>query len=360
MLFGGLAAIVLALCAGGCPFVPPDDGSANTDTAGNDTFNNATKIVLDLNDQAEFTATISSMKDTDVFDLGVLAPGDRLYVDVQTTAGNLDPLAAVFDAREYLLAFNDDRVPDASDLNPLIDVIVHGPEGTYFLGVAPFPESGSTGEYRVVVRVTRDLGILEPEPQIVYLNWAGGQNVLIENVGIFDIAPFDAADLGPYAGRTEELKDLVQNLIADRYEGYNLVLLNSDDHAAPTEPHTTVYFGGDNRNAFAIAQQIDPLNAEQDDNAIIFTDGFRGAFSVVPSLAQMATAISNTTAHEIGHLLGLVHTKDCTSLMDSSCGNDAILFQQVFKLAPIDDGVFPIGLQNSPELIEWAIGLARM
>lgn len=350
------ASLLLALGLGGCPFVPTDGG---TDVTGNDTFETATVIALGSNDEADFTARIDDTKDADIFDLGVLSPGDRLYIDVQTTDGDLDPLAAVFDEREYLLAFSDDRVPDASNLNPLIDVIVHGPAGHYFLGVAPFRGSGSTGKYRVIVRVTRNVGILTPEPQIVFLDWEGGRNIRIENVGVYNVDPFDAGDVGPYSGRTEELKDAVQDVIEDRYDGYNLVVLNSDDHAVPTNPHSTVYFGGSNSSAFAIAEKLDSFNADQTDNAIVFTEGFQSAFSVIPSFAQMATALGNTAAHEIGHLLGLVHTKDCTSLMDTSCSNDALLREQIFKLAPLDGSVFPIGLQNAVELVEWVLGLVE-
>jgi hypothetical protein len=355
-----LAGLLVLLCPGGCPFAQLPSGGGLLNESGNNTFETATDITLGSDDEVEFTASIHSSKDADLYDLGELAPGDRLFIDVRTTSGNLDPLAAVFDEREYLLAFNDDRTPDASNLNPLIDVIIPGSAGHYYLGVAPYYGSGTTGEYSVLIRVTRGVGILDPEPQTVYLNWAGGRNIRIENVGTYNIDPFDAADLGPYEGRTEEMKDAIQNVVADRFEGFNLILLNSDDHAVPADPHSTVYFGGEERSAFAIAEQIDTFNADQTDNAIVFTDSFRDAFSTTPTLQQMATAIGNTTAHEIGHLLGLVHTADCTDLMDTTCGNDSLLREQVFKLAPLDVSIFPTGMQDALDLIGWAIGLAGL
>jgi hypothetical protein len=351
--------LLLVLCPGGCPLGTQVSGGATSlDETGNDTFATATTITFDSQGRAQITGTIESMKDADIYDLGVLAPGDRLSIDVQTTSGDLDPMAAVFDQREYLLAFNDDRTPDTSNLNPLIDVIVHGDEGRFYLGVVPYVGSGSTGDYSADVQITRAVGILDPEPQIVYLNWAGGESIRIENVGVFNVDPFDAADLGPYAGQTAQLKDSIQDLIADAYQGFDLVLLNSDDHTQPADPHSTVYFGGHERSAFAVAEQIDTFNADQTDNAIVFTDSFRNAFSITPSLEQMAVAVGNTTAHEIGHLLGLVHTKDCVGLMDTTCSNDSLLREQAFKLSPLDQSTFPVGMQNALELIEWAIGLA--
>ncbi len=349
-------ALFWALSLGGCPFVPVGGEGGSSETGSNDTLATASAVDFDASGKAEFTAKLATSGDVDVYQLGALEPGDRLIVDVRAVTAGLDPVAAVFDEREYLYAFNDDREPDASDLNPRIDVLIRGEGHSYFLGIAPFPDDGTTGQYRVSVEITHGNTLLDPEPQIVYLNWAGGSGIRVENVGIFDLDPFDAADLGPFAGRTEEMKDAIEAVIADRFEGYALTLRNSDDDAVPTEPFSTVYFGGNNPRAFAISEQIDTFDADHSDDAIIFTDGFRGAFSRVPSLEQMATAIGNTAAHEIGHLLGLVHTRDCTGLMDTTCSNDALLARQVFKLSPLDDSVFPFGLQDAPELIEWAIG----
>ena len=351
----GLApALLLVLCLGGCPFLP----AGTTIDDGDDSFKSAAVITYET-DQADFTGEISGAKDVDMYDLGVLAPGDRLKIDVKATSGGLDPMAAVFDSREYMLAFSDDREVDGSNLNPLIDVIVHGSPGNFYLGVVPYYNSDATGGYRVSVTVTRQVGILDPEPQIVFLNWAGGANVRVENVGTFDIDSFNAADVGPFEGRTDDLKDAVETVIADRYDGFNLILTNSDDDPTPTDPHSTVHFGGKASSAFAIAEQVDTFNADQTDDAIVFTDSFRNAFSSTPTLTQMAVAIGNTAAHEIGHLLGLVHTKDCSCLMDTTCGNDSLLREQIFKTSELDDTVFPFGMQNAVELIEWAIGLSE-
>jgi hypothetical protein len=354
--------ILLTLCVGGCPFLPSDtiDGEVPLlDEDGNSSFKTATSLPLQ-DDLAQFRGTIGSPVDVDIYNLGTLAPGDRLLVDVQRTSGNLDAMAVVFDYREYLHAFNDDRTPDASNLNPLIDIVIRGPEGTYYLGVVPLEGSGSVGEYKVSIEITRGVGVPEPTAQVVFLDWDGGQNVRVENVGTFNLDPFDAGDLGPYGGQTELMKDRIQQIVADRYEDFNLVLLNSDDDAVPTVPHTTVYFGGESFEAFGVSEQIDTFNADPTDDAIIFTGAYNDAFFRVPSFEQMATAVGNTVAHEIGHLLGLVHTTDCDSLMDSTCGNNSILSAQSFKLAELDDTIFPVGWQDARELLEWVLGLVGL
>jgi hypothetical protein len=74
----------------------------------------------------------------------------------------------------------------------------------------------------------------------------------------------------------------------------------------------------------------------------------------------MAQAVGNTVAHELGHLLGLVHTADCEDLMDTSCGNDSILVPQHFGTALLDRSVFPLGLQNEAELLDWILGFVGL
>ncbi len=352
-----LASLLLVLT--GCPIPASPDGEGLTgkglDSANNASLSTAQTVPLDANDAAEFEAEISTPDDLDLFGLGRLEVGDRLTIDVRRTGGDLDPVAALFDEREYAHAVNDDRNPDGSDTDPLLDITILGRSGTYFLGVAAFHGSGTTGRYRVRIKVRRGGGNAAPRPQVVFLDWRGGGGITVENVATFNLAPFDAADVG-FPGRTAELKDRIVQIVRDRYDGYNLDLRTSDSDPVPGEPHSTIYFGGFSRQAFAISEKIDAHNADPSDDAIIFTQSFDDAFGGRVTFSQMATALGNTVAHEIGHLLGLVHTADCDSLMDTSCGNRALLVKQTFKLAPIDNSVFPIGQQNAPELLSWILG----
>ena len=352
---------VLTTCLFGCPPTPVAGNGASDlpflDVDGNFTFDNATALPLDATDQLTFSGEITGEGDIDIYELGALKSGDRLLVDVQRLSGDLDAVAAVFDDRELLHIFNDDREPDASNLNPLINEIIRGPAGDYFLGISALAGSLTTGGYSVTVRITRNVGLPAATGQIVFLNWRGGENRVIENVGEFDLTPFDAGDLGVSANATELIKNRVQQIVKDAFRGLNLTLLNSDDNAEPSVAHSTIYFGGNSRRAFAISEQIDTFNQDQTDDSIIFTRAYSMAFSRTPSVEEISQALGNTVAHEIGHLMGLVHTSDCDSLMDSSCGNDRLLEPQDFTQAPLDQSIFPIGRQDALELLAWTLGV---
>ena len=351
---------LLLFCCG-CPFSP----QSTTDGDGNSTVPDTTAASLDTatalslssaDDERQFTGSITGSTDIDVYNLGVLSPGDRLFVDVQRTSLNLDPVAAIFDSRTYLLAFNDDRMPDGSDLNPQLDIVIPGRQDTYYLAIAAYPEDNTTGNYRAVVRVQRQVGVQTPKGQIVYLEWRGGTGIIVKNVGLFDLPPFSATDVGLPVDQTAALKKRVKEVVADRYAGLNLTLVSSDDQTPPAGAHSTIYFGGTDYEAFAISEQVDTFNADQTDDSIVFTGSYVNVFSTQPTFEQMAQALGNTVAHELAHLLGLVHTHDCNDLMDTTCFNDRLLSAQYFSTAALDSSVFPFGYQDSPEILGWVLG----
>lgn len=352
---------LLLFCCG-CPFGPqnsdvPGDGDGGpVDTGDNGSLNSATALNLRAaNDQLVFRGSIDGSADIDVFDLGTLATGDRLFVDVQRTGGNLDPTAAIFDSREHLIIFNDDREPDGSNLNPRIDIVIPGDTGKYFLAIIAYPGRVSTGEYEVSVRVQRGAGSSAPQQQTLFLDWRGGE-VTIPNVGAYTLSPFSAADVGLSANETAAFKDRVQQLVQSSYDDYDLQVLNSDDDAKPAGAHSTMYFGGSDADAFAISEQIDGLNADPSDDAIIFTSSYKTAFSGA-SFEELAQAVANTVAHEMGHLLGLIHTRDCNGLMDTTCYNERLFAPQAFKTSRVDESVFPFGWQDAQEILTWVLGL---
>ncbi len=354
------ALLPLLLCAG-CPFPPGNTnktgGPPALDIDGNNTLATATPLNLDATGELVFRGSIDGPDDIDIYQLGTLSPGDAVFVDVQRLSGDLDPVAAIFDSREYLVAFNDDRAPDSSNLNPQIDIILPGSEGPYYLGIIGYR---TTGQYQATVRIRRDVGLPAPQGQVVFLDWDGGRNIVIPNVGTYDLPPFSAVDVGLPASMTAALKQRVQQIVEERYQRFDLIVLNSDDDPEPTTPHSTVYFGGSNAQAFAISEQIDLLNAHPSDKAIVYTRSYRDAFLRTPTFEEMAQALGNTVAHEVGHLLGLVHTADCDDLMDTTCANERLLRPQEFSTAPLDSSVWPFGYQAAVEILTWVLGLVGL
>ncbi|MCK4341918.1 MAG: hypothetical protein KAY37_09375 [Phycisphaerae bacterium] len=354
-----VTALPLLLFCCGCPFAAQEvDGTdGGTTDAANSSLATATALALSpSDDELVFTGSITGSADIDVYELGTLAPGDRLFVDVQRTSQNLDPVAAILDSREYLVAYNDDRAPDGSDLNPQLDIVIRGEQDTYYLAIVAYAGNFTTGEYEATVRVQRTVGVPATRAQVVFLDWNGGDEILVRNVGLFNLRPFSAADVGLPAEQTEAFKDRVQELVEERYAEFNMLVLNSDDQAEPSGSHSTVYFGGQSYAAFAISEQIDTFNEDPNDDAIIFIEGYRDVFNTEPTFEQLAQAVANTAAHEVGHLLGLVHTHDCDGLMDTTCYNERLLQPQEFKTSPLDESVFPFGFQDAEEILGWILG----
>jgi hypothetical protein len=174
------------------------------------------------------------------------------------------------------------------------------------------------------------------------------------------IQPFDAADIDQaYAGKTAELRSLIAATVLENYEGLALDVVVVPDETVPVgEDCSTVYFGGQSSSSFGMAEQIDPYNQDRCDDAVVYGSAFSSStFGRQLSLSELATAMGNVAAHEVGHLLGLNHVANVNDLMDTTGSASTILLDQEFVESPLDDSIFPIGTQDAFLWLAETLGL---
>jgi len=307
-----------------------------------------------------FEGRIDRPHDVDVFDLGPLSAGDRLEIDYEHRDMSLRPMLALFDVDDDI--FDRAIYPFASggtDVLAMIDRVVRRDYASYRLAVATRADAIETGSYRLVVRRERDGVVPAPLGQVVRLSFDGGtleEPILGETV----IAPFRAAAIDEfYAGRDVALKAAIVAVVEARFAGLNVVIVTSDDDgAAEATAVSTVLLGSSRHGAFGAAEGVDAFNEDFCDNSVVFTESFQPAvFGSTPTLEDLALAIGQVTAHEIGHLLGLRHVWDAAAIMDEASPSTALLVHQSFKRSPLAAPVFPLGFQNAPALLLDTVGI---
>ena len=198
------------------------------------------------------------------------------------------------------------------------------------------------------------MGIEPIRGQTIVLRWAAAEAVHVSDVNFGKIAEFDAATVSSsLMDDTVELQDLIADIVREDFGEFDVTVLTTEDEL-PEGPHSTVFFGTSElqQGILGMADDVDFYNADDTDDAIILLDSFAG----IANLQAAAQAIGNVVSHEIGHLLGLLHTKDVTTLMDSTGDAISLLSDQSFGVADIL--VFPIGMQNAPLLLEATVGRA--
>ncbi len=317
-------------------------------------FPTAAKVSFDDVNRLNIEGTIESGDDIKVYDLGPMSLGDRVEsLCIATGDRSLDPMTAMFDADGYRVFWNDDinLATDNFD-SAFVGPIRHDSDG-YFLAVTTTSFLPlTTGSFKCTLTLEPGVAVAPLIGQSVVLQFSGGEDVRVAGIDYGTLPAFAGANVASgFSSDTVELMDLIVRLVREDFARYDVTVSTTND-AEPEGNYTTLFFGTNStQSIFGIADDIDFYNSDDMDNAIVFLEVF-GDLSA--SLDAVGQALANVVAHEIGHTLGLMHTTDVTTLMDTTGADETLLPDQSFGIADVYD--FPIGKQNAPLLLEETLG----
>lgn len=312
---------------------------------------------VDVTDESRvIRGNISGANDVDVYDLGPVVPGDHIVVDM-TGADSLDGAIALFDGDETLLLVNDHRNVYLGQAEPFIDLVVQHESDACFVAVCATPGYASSGDYGMVASKRYPTDLPDPRPDMVLLVFDGADNVRIGSRRPVNVPPFDAANIDPaYTGQTEVMVSEIVEGIREDYAGLDITILSTSEGDTFERGMTRVFFGTYDEALLGVAENVDEFNATTAQEAIVFTDTFAAFMRLDPSVRQMGQAIANVSSHEIGHLLGMIHTKDSAGLMDVTASLSELLRNQAFARSPIYSAVFPLGYQDGVQYLLDTLG----
>lgn len=350
------------------PETPPAQDLVVENDDSNNVFENAQPATLAIGGVIQVEGRINGVGDVDLFRLGPVLAGDRITIDV-TGFGGLNTVAALFDAGGNLIDANDDRSYYGGQLDPFLARQIRADTDNLYVGVAVSSAdlfaSGEgryeSGDYSIKIRHAPDSFIAPPRTQVVYMDFEGGSSVQIGFEPIVNMKPFSVeAITGRLNGQTDYIIDVVLQKMAIDFAEYDVVLLNSREHAKPSEAHSVLFFGNYDSRFLGLADNVDTGNASLQQEAIIYTETLALFESLRPSAFEIGQAVANVAGHELGHLLGLEHTSEAFDLMATAASARQVLeTDATVARALLNSGVFPIGWQNAPTTLMQNVGPTR-
>jgi len=148
---------------------------------------------------------------------------------------------------------------------------------------------------------------------------------------------------------------VVERVRAD-YAEHGVTILSTSEGDTFDGFMTQLYFGTFDPGLLGVAEGVDEFNGTTGQKAIVFTDTFAAFSPLDPTTEEIGAALANVASHEIGHLLGLVHTKDSRGIMDVTASLNELMIDQGFRMSPLYSEVFPVGHQNGGQALLDAVG----
>ncbi len=368
-LAGGFLAFIL----GGCGVYPgSQSGGESSPTSTLSAFNldNApTYYETDANNLLELAESvavseepqaisgrISGGGDIDVYDLGPVAPGDHIIVNM-TADDSLDGAMALFDDAGAALLVNDHRNVYLGRSGPFVDVVIRRPSQSCFLALSSTPGYDSAGDYVLTAFDEFPTPIPDPREDVILLDFDRETNVSIGSRPAIDVPAFDAANISSASrGETDEMVAGIVARVREHFAAYDVTIVSTSEGAEYTAAMSRIHFGTFDEALLGVAEGGDEYNPTSGQEAIVFTETFSAFMPLDPSVSEMAQAVANVASHEIGHLLGLIHTNNPDDLMDVTASLSELLLDQEFVKSPIYSAVFPLGSQDSVQSLLDAVG----